>query len=413
MSFSKFLSAAKDTKNNRNIFWICWMFFAWGIASSMIFTLLPLFVVNVLGGSMKSFGLLEGGVIFMSFVSKSLAGVIIDIFKRKKPMLMCGTIMTIISKLSVAFAFNIVFVFIAKALDRFAKGLRAAPTDAMLADMSTKYGFAYSFKYMMNTLGSLTGSVITSFIVILFGQNYRLIFLLSAIPTVIALLILLKKIDYENDSSVNKKKRITWSTKSLKSMSMEYWHYIIIIAILMFARFSEGFITLRAKEIIPDGVASFPIFMGLYEICVVLVSVPVGKLSDKVDKKLILLYGIGILFITNLISVFASNAYSIIAVYLGAGIHMGATHGILSSVIAQNSQKFNVGTAFSIYYAIDGICLLASNYFAGISCDFAQSIGFQSTSGPFMQGMVATFIACSYIVYLLLRDRKNKVIYKL
>lgn len=382
------------------------MFFCWGVASSMVFTLLPVFIVDSLGGSMKSFGFLEGGVIFISFLAKLFAGIIIDIFKRKKPMLLCGTIMTILSKLSIACAFNVVFVFIAKAFDRFAKGLRTAPSDAMIADLSSKYGFAYSLKYMMNVFGSLSGSIITSAIIFIIGKNFRLIFAIATIPTLIAFYILTHKINYENQLDTIKKHK-KYDIKSIGSLSKEYWHYIIIIAILMFARFSEGFLTLRAKEILPDSIASFPLFMGLYEICVVFVSIPVGKLSDKIDKKLILFYGILLLCITDIISLFANNIYMIIAVYLGAGIHMGATHGILSSVIAQTTNKSIVGTAFSIYYAIDGLCLLLSNSIAGSLCNIVQSFGLQSSTGPFIQGIIATSIACIYISTLIIKDKKK------
>ncbi len=385
------------------------MFFMWGIASSMIFTLLPLFIVDELGGGYKSFGLLEGGVLFISFISKLFAGVLIDIFKRKKPMLMCGTVLTIFSKLSLACACNVVFVFIAKAIDRFAKGLRSAPTDAILADLSTRYGFAYSIKHMMNVSGSLVGSIITSGIVFVFGNNFRLIFGLAVIPTIIAYFILTRKLKYETETRIHEKSPKTWKVQDIKSLSKEYWHFIIIISILMFARFSEGFITLLAKDIMPNSVSSFPIFMAIYEICIVCVAIPVGKISDKINKKLILLYGIMLLMITDILAMFAHNSIMVLLIYIGAGMHMGATHGILSSVIAQSSSKNMAGTAFAIYYAIDGICLFFSNYFAGFSSELAHFIGLRGSAGPFIQGALACGLACCYITYLLrMKNKKQK-----
>lgn len=376
----------------------------WGIASSMIFTLLPLFIVDELGGNYTSFGLIEGGVVLMSFASKLFAGVLVDIFKRKKPMLICGTVLTVLSKISLACACSVVFVFIAKALDRFAKGLRSAPSDAILANLSNRYGFAYSMKYMMNVSGSLTGSVITSCIIFMCGNNYRLIFALAVIPTIAAYIILKGKLTYESDIHMQLNKNRQWKIKNIKKLSAEYWHFVIVIAILMFARFSEGFITLRAKEIMPEGIASFPIFMALYEICVVCVSIPVGRLSDTVDKKLILFYGILLLMITDIIALFACNGIMVILIYIGAGMHMGATHGILSSVIAQNSSKEMIGTAFAIYYAIDGICIFFSNYIAGLSSDVALLLGADGSAGPFIQGILACIAASCYILFWI----KNK-----
>jgi MFS family permease len=407
MELFRYLKIANNEIDNLNIFWICWMFFMWGVATSMIFTLLPIFIVEELGGGYRAFGLLEGGVIFISFISKLLAGVLIDIFKKKIPMLKCGTILTVVSKISLACAWNIILVFIAKAIDRFAKGLRAAPSDAILADISTRYGFAYSIKYMMNVLGSLTGSLLTSFLVFLFGNSFRFIFTLATIPTIVALYILNRKITYESDKEMHVKESKKWDIKNIRNLPREYWNFIIIIAILMFARFSEGFITLKAKDVMPNGVASFPIFMALYEICVVCVSIPIGKVSDKIDKKKILLYGILILFMADILAIVAYNDTTIILTYIGAGIHMGATHGILSSVIAESTGSKNmIGTAFAIYYAIDGVCLFFSNYFAGISDNLAIAIGLSGSSGPFLQGAIACLIAMCYIILLLKKEKQ-------
>lgn len=408
MKLLKYLDAATNEIDNKNIFWICWMFFVWGIASSMIFTLLPLFIVDELGGGYKSFGLIEGGVVFLSFASKLFAGVFIDIFKRKKPMLMWGTVVTILSKIFLACACSLGFVFAAKALDRFAKGLRSAPSDAILADLSNRYGFAYSMKYMMNISGSLVGSIITSCIVFMFGNNYRLIFFLAVIPTILAYMILKKKLTYESDIHMKVNENKKWKFEDINKLSADYWHFVIIIAILMFARFSEGFITLRAKEIMPESIASFPIFMAIYEICVVCVSIPVGRLSDKVDKRIILLYGIFLLMITDIIALFACNNIMVIFIYIGAGMHMGATHGILSSVIAESSSKEMVGTAFAIYYAVDGVCIFFSNYIAGLSSSLALFFGMDASSGPFAQGIIACAIACCYILSLI-KIKRSKI----
>lgn len=404
MLFSKYLEVSQNKIDNNNVFWICWMFFLWGVASSMIFTLLPLFVVDELGGGYKSFGVMEGGVVLMSFMSKLFAGIIIDIFKRKKPMLVYGTVFTVFSKIALAFAGSVLFCFVAKAVDRFAKGLRTASTDAILADLSTKHGFAYSLKYMMNISGALVGSIITSCIVIMFGNNYRLIFALAIIPTIFAYIILRKKMVYE---VAEFKKKKNWNIRDIKMLPSEYWHFIIIISILMFARFSEGFITLRAKEVMPYNVANFPIFMAIYEICVVCVSIPIGKISDKFDKKLILLYGILVLMITDIVAIFAHNNITTILIYIGAGIHMGATQGILASVIAESSSKHMIGTAFAIYYAIDGVCLFFSNYLAGVSSNVALWVGLDGSSGPFIQGAIAALAACCYIIYLIKKERKH------
>ena len=382
------------------------MFFCWGIASSMIFTLLPVFIVDELGGNAKSFGLLEGSVIFLSFVAKLCAGFLMDMFKKKRPMLFTGAILTVLSKISLACSFSVLFVFIAKSIDRFAKGLRHAPADAVFAEVSTKKGFAYSLRYMMNISGSLTGSVITSYIVMCFGKNFRLIFFLACIPTLIALYILKHKVKYNEEKSKELKERHKWSIKDVRLMPKEYWNFLIIVTILMFNRFSEGFITLRAKEVLPESLSNFPIFMAIYEICVVAVAIPIGKLSDKYNKMLILLFGICILFIADIFGIFANNRATVISIYIFAGMHMGATQGVLASIVAKSAPQHLIGTAFAIFYAIDGIALFLSNYVAGISSNIAVSLGLQGSAGPFIIGALSSLTAIIYI----LRIMKKKII---
>jgi MFS family permease len=384
------------------------MHFAWGVSSSMIFSLLPIFIVDELGASMKSFGMLEGAVVFLSFMAKLFAGFIMDIFKKKLPMLKTGTILTVLSKLFLAFAPSVFFVFISKSLDRFAKGLRQAPSDAIFAEIAQKKGFAYSFRYMMNLCGFLTGSVITSTLVRLYGQNFRLIFAFAVIPALIALYILKVKIKYKDEKPYEAKAKQKWKIKDIASMPKEYWHFIILATILMFNRFSEGFITLRAKEVLPDHIGSFPMFMALYEICAVCVAIPIGKLADKIDKRKILLYGISLLLIADLFGMFSNNLLSVILIYIFAGLHMGSTQGILGAIIAKSAQKHLIGTAFAIFYGIEGIALLLSNNIAGRTSSFAKILGFLPSSGPFIIGFMTSCFASLYIIYWL-KINKEKI----
>ena len=383
------------------------MHYFWGVASSMIFTLLPIFIVDELGGSYKSYGLLEGAVIFLSFVSKLFAGFLIDIFKRKRPMFLSGIILTILSKISLAFSFNVLFVFIAKSIDRFAKGLRQAPSDAILAELSNRKGFAYSTRYMMNIGGNLTGSILTSIIVKTMGNNFRLVFSLAIIPTIAALFIYNKKITYKEDTNIKKSDKQKWSIRDIGRLPKAYWSFIIMVSILMFARFSEGFITLRAKEVLPNDVSNFPLFMALYEVCAVVVALPVGKISDKMDKKIIFLFGIVIFFFAHMTALFASGFLSVLMIYLLVGIHMGTTQGLLSSIVAKSAPKELIGTAFAVYYGIDAIALFCSNYIAGISSKLALFVGLQGSAGPFIIGSTATVLVLFYLIYLIINDRKN------
>ena len=401
----KFLQISSDRSKNQIILWLCGMHFCWGMASSMIFSLLPVFIVDELGGNSKSFGALEGAVIFLSFMAKLFAGFIMDIFRRKLPMLNAGTILTVFSKLSLACAPSVFFVFISKSLDRFAKGLRQAPSDTILAEISEKKGFAYSLRYTTNISGFLFGSIVTSGIVAMIGKNFRLIFSLAIIPAVIALFILRTKIKYEDTKKYELKEKQKWNIRDIKNMPKAYWKFIILISLLMFNRFSEGFITLRAKEVIPDQVGNFPLFMGIYELCAISIAILVGRISDQTDKRKLMLFGICLLIIADLFGVFANGIITTIFIYVFAGLHIGMTQGLIGSIIAKLAPKNLIGSAFAIFYGIEGLILLLSNNLAGFSSDLAKAMQIQGTAAPFICGALFSFASIMYIYSWIQREK--------
>jgi MFS family permease len=367
------------------------------MASSMIFSLLPVFIVEELGGSSKSFGFLEGAVVFTSFVAKIFAGFIIDAFRRKVPMLRVGTVLTVFSKLFLACAPNIFFVFVSKSLDRFAKGLRQAPSDAILAGVDADKGLVFSLRYSMNLVGFLIGSVIASITMHLIGPSYRVIFAASVIPTVVALCILQRKIKSDDDHYEVKDKH-RWSIKDIASLPQGYWTFMVVVVLLMFNRFSEGFITLKAKSVMPNHTELFPMFMSVYEICAACVAIPIGRMSDRIEKKNVLILGIGLLVIADIFGMFSDSWYSVISIYIFAGLHMGATQGVLSAVIARSAPQHLIGTAFAIFYGIEGLVLLCANSFAGMTSEVAKYVGLPEPSGPFLMGVVASVAAIMYIL---------------
>ena len=375
----------------------------------MVFSLLPVFIIDELGGSSKAFGRLEGAVIFLSFMAKLFAGFIMDIFKKKLPMLKTGTILTVFSKLSLACAPSVFFVFLSKSIDRFAKGLRQAPSDAILAELSTKKGFAYSFRYTMNISGFLLGSIITSTIVNLVGKNFRLIFSLALVPAILAMYILRNKIKYEDTGRYQQSEKQKWNVKDIAFLPKSYWKFMIFITLLMFNRFSEGFITLRAKEVIPDQVGNFPLFMGMYEMFAVSVAIFVGRISDDIDKRRLMLFEICFLIIADIFGIFAKGTASTIAIYIFAGMHMGATQGLIGSIIAKLAPKHLIGTAFALFYGIEGLALLLSNDLAGSSSGFAEFLGFQGSSAPFMFGVLFSIISTLFMMYWLKREKLSEI----
>ena len=373
------------------------MHFCWGIASSMVFSLLPIFIIDELGGSSKSFGALEGSVIFLSFMAKLFAGFIMDIFKKKLPMLKMGSILTILSKFLLACAPSIFFVFISKSIDRFAKGLRQAPSDAILAELSSKKGLAYSLRYTTNIAGFLIGSIITSAMISMLGQNFRLIFSLAILPTIVAIYILKTKVQRFDEDEYKQTTNQRWKISDISLMPKAYWKFLIFITLLMFNRFSEGFITIRAKDVLPNSLGDIPLFTAIYELFAMFIALFVGTISDKFDQRKLILVGIFILMIADSFAIFANSFSTIILCYIFAGVHIGATQGVIGSMIAKTAPKNLIGTAFALFYGVEGIVLLLANNLAGYSSEIAKLIGLQQSSMPFVFGFIFSLMSAFYI----------------
>ena len=375
----------------KTIKYLSLMYFFWGMASSMVFTLLPIFITEDLHGTVYQFGFIEGIVVFFSFLSKLCVGFLIDIYRKRIKILYIGTISTIISKILLACSGSILFVIIAKSIDRLAKGLRHAPVDAIFASLTDKKGYVYSYRYCSNISGSLTGSLITSLLVFKFGHQFREIFGLACIPTIIAFYILKTKVKYKDKEYKPIIKHADWSISKIKYLPREYWEFLALVSLIMLNRFSEGFITLKAKSILSnDQLSHIPLYMGMYELFIIITSIPMGLLSDKINKYTVILFGLIALLTADIFGIFANSNMSIIMIYILSGIHMGATHSILSSIIAKIAPIELIGTAFALYYGTDGLVLFMANNLAG---SIGKFINTEITSGPFIMGTCTTSIA--------------------
>jgi MFS family permease len=267
----------------------------------------------------------------------------------------------------------------------------------MLAGLDADKGLIFSLRYAMNLTGFLIGSVITSVAVHLIGPSYRIIFVASVIPTVVALCILQKKIKDDSDHYEIKEKH-KWNIRDIASLPRGYWVFIVVVILLMFNRFSEGFITLKAKSVMPKHTELFPMFMSIYEVCAACVAIPIGRMSDRIRKKNVLIFGIGLLVVADIFGIFSNSWYSVVSIYIFAGLHMGATQGVLGAIIARSAPRHLVGTAFAIFYGVEGVVLLCANSFAGMMPGVAESVGLPDTSGPFIMGVVASIAAILYIL---------------
>jgi predicted MFS family arabinose efflux permease len=230
---------------------VAWMSFCWSTSSLMVFVLLPMFLSEVLHASKTKIGLIEGVAVFISFVFKIFSGVFSDYIKKRKPLIGIGSFFTVVVKLMFATATTISWVFVARFIDRLSKGIRSAPTDALIADISRpkELGRSYGLRQSLYTLGAVFGSCLAAACMKFSDNNYHTVFVLSTIPAALALLILFTVVKAPPIVNKAPQTRPTWHIRHVLVLPAAFWGILFITSLLMMARFSEAFMTLRAREL--------------------------------------------------------------------------------------------------------------------------------------------------------------------
>ncbi len=387
-----------EADSRRSLWGISWMSFFWSASSLMIFSLLPTFLTEVLGASHTKVGIIEGVAIFLAFISKVFSGITSDIFRTRKPLIAIGTFFSILVKIIFAAAASVNWVFLARAIDRLSKGVRSSPTDALIADLSHNQnrGQSYGIRQSLYTLGAVAGCSSTSILMFLSGNNYRFAFILSTIPGLIALVILWKVIKQPTIVNEVKPKNSAWHWADVKYLPNSFWSLLAISSLLMVARFSEAFINLRAKDI-GWPIELLPLLLIPMELIHAAFAYPMGKLADRISRLKLLLNGMMVLILANIVFVTTHSIPGVMIAALLAGVHMGITQGLLSTLVAQSTPAELRGTAFAIYYLASGTAVLIGNSLAGHLND---TLG---TTGCFSGGLVFTALAC-LLLHLRLRQ---------
>lgn len=376
------------------------MSLCWSTASTMVFTLLPTFLCDVLGANKTTLGLIEGFAIFLAFIAKVGSGILSDYWRQRKILIIWGTFFSMIVKILFALANSILWVFVARSLDRFSKGIRSAPTDALIADFSSlnQQGRNYGLRYSLYTLGAVLGGSLAAYMMWLSNNNYRLVFLFSIIPSTLAFLILFIAVKNPHHTFTPLK---TWHWDQIKYLPSSFWKLLGVSFLLMLARFSEAFLTLRAKEL-GWALATLPLLMVGYDLVNAGIALPIGKLADRYDRRKILLIGIIILIVVNLFIINCHSRWGVVLAMFLAGLHMGMTQGVIAALVAQNTLPHLKGTAFALYYLVSGIAVLIGNSIAGLWADYHGN-----TIGAFKSGLVFSTLSGLYLLWIISQSKKN------
>ena len=342
------------------------------ISSEIIHALLPLFLTATLGVSVAMVGLIDGIAEATASITKVFSGYLSDRMGKRKPLILMGYGLGALSKPLFALAGTAPVIMGARFADRIGKGLRGAPRDALVADVTPAEirGRAFGLRQSIDTLGAFLGPIIAIAAMAAFANDMRAVFWLAVIPAAIAVLLVLVGVEDAKTPAGEISARIPVRMADLQQLPKAFWLLVAIGAVFTLARFSEAFLILKANaEGLP--LALTPLVLVAMNAVYMLAAYPLGSLSDRVSAKAMLIAGLIVLIAADVaLAMLPGIAGAFVGIALW-GLHMATTQGLFAKLIADRSPVELRGSAYGIFNLISGLSLLAASVVAGIVWDAA------------------------------------------
>ena len=364
------------------------------VSSEMVHSLLPMFMVSALGASALTVGIIEGLAESTALIVKVFSGVLSDYWGKRKSLAVVGYTLGALCKPVFALAPTMGWVVGARLTDRIGKGIRGAPRDALVADITPEAirGAAFGLRQSLDTVGAFTGPLIAAALMWWWANDFRAVFWVALIPGLLAVAVLVLGVR-EPQRAATPKRTNPIRLENLKRLGAPYWWVVGIGSIFTLARFSEAFLVLRAQQ---GGMsmALVPLVMVAMNVVYAACAYPFGWLSDRMSHTRLLSLGLVVLLLADLVLAY-SNAWPVVLAGVALwGIHMGMTQGLLATMVANTAPADLRGTAYGFFNLLCGLAMLAASVTAGWMW---EGFGAASTfyAGAAFCGLALLAIACT------------------
>lgn len=356
----------------------------------IIFSLSPLYLTSVMGVSHMNLGLIEGVVEAISWFTRIFSGILSDLIHKRKPLLMAAYGIAACSRLIFPLAPTAGWIFSARSIDRVSNGLQATPREALIADLAPKElkGASYGLRQTLGMIGSFLGALGLMYLFRWSPGNYKLAFWVAVIPPFLALGCLYffvrdhsTTIAPKSNKSRGVLEHLIQLLSQLNRLDSRYWRVIIVAVLYTLSNYSGAFMILQANQ---AGLSEseIPLVMVVQNIMAFLAAFPVGWLSDRIGRRIFLIFGFSFVLFANL---FMSMTHSISFVLIGVGLwglQMGINHSLMVAKVADVAPKDLRGTAFGIYYFLLGVAFFLANIASGwLSQYYGTRYVFYASSG--------------------------------
>ncbi len=356
----------------RRIFGISWNVFLLGIvsflndmSSEMISPIVPSYLTDVLGEGKLISGSIMGAIESVSSLFKVAFGYVSDRFRRRKAFVFTGYALSTLAKGSLAFTRYWWDFLTLRVLDRVGKGIRTAPRDALIAESSEKgkSGRSFGFHRMMDTLGAVAGPLVAIGLMKLLVKlpketAYRYVFLLSAVPGIIALFVIVL---FVKDRGREVKKKIT-GISALRDRNLQL--FLAVVAIGAMGRYSYAFTLWKAEELgytVIQGMAFYALFNLIYALS----AYPIGTYSDRFGKKRMITIGFGVAALASLAFACASSLPTILAAFVLYGLYTAIEDTVPRAYMADLAREYEKGTVIGAYHTVFGVFVFPASVIAG------------------------------------------------
>ena len=340
------------------------------VSSEMIHALLPVYLVVGLGATALTVGIIEGIAEATAAITKIVSGALSDRLGRRKALAALGYGLAAVPKPIFPLAPTIGWLVAARFIDRVGKGIRGAPRDALVADLSPPElrGASFGLRQALDTVGAFLGPLLAIGLMGLFADDFVAVFWVAVIPGFLAFGLIVFAVREPARQAGGRPVRNPLSRAELALLGPAYWWVVGVASVFTLARFSEAFLILRAEQ------AGLPLMLVPAVLVVMNIAYagsayPVGALSDRVDRVGLLLIGLGLLIAADLVLALAPGLVAIACGVVLWGLHMGFTQGLLAALVADAAPADLRGTAFGMFNLVTGLAMLAASVIAGALWD--------------------------------------------
>ena len=370
------------------------------ISSEMIHALLPVYLVTVLGTTAQTVGIIEGIAEATASITKVFSGALSDWLGKRKLLAAIGYGLAAFTKPVFPLATSAGWLVAARFVDRVGKGIRGAPRDALVADISPAdmRGASFGLRQSLDTVGAFTGPLLAVVLMLAWSNDIKAVFWVAVIPAFLAMFLMIFGVDEPERKDTARPAKFPLHLSELKRLPPAYWYVVAVAVVFTLARFSEAFLILRATS---AGVAAayVPLVLVLMNVVYAGAAYPAGVLSDNGGRNRVMIIGLVLLIAADLVLALVPG---LVGIGLGVvlwGLHMAFSQGLFAALVTDTSPPELRGTAFGVYNLLTGLSLLAASVIAGSLWD---TFGYSTT---FLAG--SAFAMLALIGVVLVRGPEN------